>query len=196
MPYTPDSGPRTTDAGERTHISLAGALPTYWAIDTGGGQAMVVLGPIGASGRAARLTIETLTAAGTLEDSTQRLIEQVRSRAGSGLVASCDIWPHRQWGTGRLVQSAHVVDDTTMAHDVYLFVDGDRELRVTVSCALGDLLTLEEDIARIVGQVRTTNMQGVSPDGASRRPGRGNTVRRHLRVARTRCAAGDNAGAL
>lgn len=69
------------------------------------------------------------------------------------ILTNCELWPHPIWGIGRYIQSAYIQGRTTMAHDIYLFVEGDRRVRVEVDCALADLLTLEETIATLVARL-------------------------------------------
>lgn len=132
--------------------------PTAWTADESRAPAtadLVLVGPCRGRGPRPRVSIKVVDQVQpetVLDDS--RVWESVQRSHPQAVFASTDVWPHPVWGEGRLVQTARVEDDATLAHDCYVFSDAGRAVRIEVDCALADLLPLEEQLADIVAHVR------------------------------------------
>ncbi|WP_168582330.1 hypothetical protein [Gephyromycinifex aptenodytis] len=112
--------------------------------------------------RPPRVSVQAQTAtAQPIEEVSLQIMSEVQAEGPQALVLTCDVWPHPVWGVGRLIQSARVQDGQTLAHDLYLFVAGEKRITFHVDCLLADLLSIEEDVAAIVASTR--------PDGEESR---------------------------
>ncbi len=145
---------------------IDGALPYGWQVDDGAGADLRLVAQPRASGDRPTATVRVRAkAAEPIEDAAGHLLEQVAQVRPERVIANCDVWPHPVWGIGRLVQTAYLRGEKTMAHDVYLFVDGPLEIRVEVDCELVSLLAIEEQVATIVARIRT---DAHGPQGGTR----------------------------
>lgn len=134
-------------------------VPDGWLMSTEpfpteGEPDLVLRGPATTTSISPRLAV-------TIEDSSAdlgSLSAQVWTRFSrqhpAAVLTSSDVWPHPVWGDGRLVQSARVEGDVTLARDWYLFRDTGQVIRIEIDCPLADLLELEDDVADIVAHVR------------------------------------------
>ena len=141
-----------------SRVRFAGELPTDWHQVADDGADLRLQGPTGAEG--VRGTLAVRVDGGVdggvdagIEEASMQLMRELQTARPEAILANCELWPHPVWGDGRYIQSAYIDGQATMAHDVYLFVDGDRCIRVVVDCALADLLALEETIAGLVAHL-------------------------------------------
>lgn len=134
--------------------------PSSWTSDDeahqfGGTPAdLVLVGPRRGRGPAPRVSVKVFDGGEAVSDAPFRVWETVQRDHPHAVFASSDVWPHPFWGEGRLVQTARVERDATLAHDCYVFADAGRAVQIEVDCALADLLPLEEQLADIVAHVR------------------------------------------
>lgn len=136
-------------------VYVDGHLPTGWAYRPGTGEAdLRIEGPSSADGIETVVRVRVDAAAEPIEASSLHLMQDIARDRPAALLANCELWPHRQWGDGRYIQSASVQGASTLAHDVYLFVSDSRRVRVEVDCSLAQLLAVEEAVATIVGRLR------------------------------------------
>lgn len=134
-------------------ISVTGPLPAGW-MRVDGPADLTLQGPRGIGGTAAQLRVIVEPGAAGIETVSLGLMREIQLTRPGALVVNCELWPHAQWGDGRYIQSAYLDGDTTLAHDVYLFVDGSRSVRIEVECELAELLSIEEAVATIVARLR------------------------------------------
>lgn len=133
----------------------ASAPPGWSVVDEPKTAEVVVLGPTGSHGVQARVEVRSETQpAEPIEAISRATVKQLRSERPDTLVAGCDVWPHPLWGPGRLLQTARLDDGLAMAHDRYVFVDGQRVISITLDCALAELLRVEDEVAAIVASVQ------------------------------------------
>lgn len=132
-------------------------VPQGWKQQSEGEFALVTA----SSDRAPRVLVQvTATAVEPIERACLRAVKQVQGSAPDSIVLTCDVWPHPVWGVGRLIQSARVHDGKSVAHDLYVFVDGKQHITFQVDCLLSDVLTIEEDVAMIVASTRPATAEG------------------------------------
>ena len=133
--------------------------PGRWAADVApvpdaSAAVLVLIGPHRGRGPRPTVSIRVVDGIGTVGEAPYRVWESVRRHHPHAVFTSSDVWPHPVWGEGRLVQTARVEKDATVAHDCYVFDDAGRAVQIEVECALADLLPLEEELADIVAHVR------------------------------------------
>ena len=145
-----------------SRVRFAGELPTDWHQVADDGADLRLQGPTGAEG--VRGTLAVRVDGGVdggvdagIEEASMQLMRELQTARPEAILANCELWPHPVWGDGRYIQSAHLDGVLTLAHDVYLFVDGGRTIRIEVDCALSQLLLIEETVATIVARLRRTS---------------------------------------
>ncbi len=143
-----------TRGSELSRVRIVGGLPAGWRETQERGVDLRIDGPSGTEGVAGslRVWIDADKFDG-IEQASMQLMKDLQVSRPEVILTNCELWPHPVWGDGRYIQSAYIDGQATMAHDVYLFVDGDRCIRVVVDCALADLLALEETIAGLVAHL-------------------------------------------
>lgn len=149
------TGPMTPHV--RLSVTVAVRVPDGWTpiAESRSGLALDLTGPA-PTDLAARLQVMvTAIEPDPIQVVSLGMLEEISRCLPDRVLASCDLWPHPEWGMGRLIQTGHV-DSTgrVMGHDTYLFVDGDLRVTIDVDYALEDLLSLEDDIAAIVASAR------------------------------------------
>lgn len=123
-------------------------------MDDGSPADLVLLGPVGESGRRPSLTVFVTADSAPVADVAARQWEAMKARSPESLLTNDDLWPHPIWGEGRLLQTARVEGESALARDMYLFSAQGRSVRVEVECPLSDLLSIEEQVADIVARIR------------------------------------------
>lgn len=135
-------------------------VPSAWVAEVDGGADndrgadLVLVGPRRGLGPRPRVSVRVVDGGGALCDAPVQVWEAMRRDHPQAVFTSSDVWPHPVWGAGRLVQTARVGRDSTVAHDCYVFNDAGRAVQIETECALVDLLPLEDQFADIVAHVR------------------------------------------
>lgn len=141
----------------RASIELAGDTPAGWSRREQPGADLAFEGPISIDGTDTTVRVVVEPGGESIETASLRLMKELQLAHPDALLVNCELWPHPQWGDGRYIQSAHLDGMLTLAHDVYLFVDRGRTIRIEVDCALSQLLLIEETVATIVARLRRTS---------------------------------------
>ena len=142
----------TTD--RRRRVTLDGDVPTGWSVVEDGAAELSFYGPRGRDGSVPQIRVIAEQGERAIEAASLRLMRELQLARPDALLVNCELWPHLQWGDGRYIQSAYLQGDSTLAHDIYLFVDGPWAVRIEVNCALSQLLAIEDAVATIVARLR------------------------------------------
>lgn len=137
-----------------------GPLPVGWYFRESIDADLLVVGPHSHDERPATVQVTLRPATHRIEAASMRLMHELQTQRPEALLANCELWPHLEWGEGRFIQTAFIDGDATLAHDVYLFIAGEAQVRIDVECSLGQLLSIEEAVATIVAHLSLREPEG------------------------------------